>query len=451
VSVRVLLVQAFTAVDMELVYPIGPAYLAAHLPGHEVRIFDLNLHRDRPYAALEQAVREFGPDVVGLSLRNMKVGMPHLHTDDFEPQRLAVETAARVAPGVPIIAGGTAFSLYARPIMERLPGLRCGVFGEAEHRLPLLLERLDRPWEVPGVWHRRGGEIGFSGMPPVVDFASLAPPRRDLVPLEPYLASSFVSVGVQAKRGCELNCIHCSDTYLAGHRVRMRDPGRVVDEVEYLVRERGVRELFFCDQLFNLPPEHAIAICRQIVARGIVVRWSAWYHEHRAALSDELLSWVKRAGCGLLSFSPDHVDDGMLARLGKNFREEDLHRTYRAAKRHGLDVEYSFFLNGPGETPASMLAIFTFLARARWHLGPGLRAFTLLMLQPIRIYPHTRLREMAVAEGLIAPDDDLIAARTWNPGPMRHAVRGIQAGLKLAYQGREAMRRRRGGAFGRLG
>jgi len=31
---RVLLVQAFTAVDMELVYPIGLAYLAAHLPGH---------------------------------------------------------------------------------------------------------------------------------------------------------------------------------------------------------------------------------------------------------------------------------------------------------------------------------------------------------------------------------------------------------------------------------
>ena len=52
---RVLLVQAFTALDMELVYPIGLSYLAAHLDGHEVRIFDLNLHRESPYPALEAA------------------------------------------------------------------------------------------------------------------------------------------------------------------------------------------------------------------------------------------------------------------------------------------------------------------------------------------------------------------------------------------------------------
>ena len=45
-DVKVLLVQAFTALDMELVYPIGLAYLAAHLDDHEVEIFDLNLHRD---------------------------------------------------------------------------------------------------------------------------------------------------------------------------------------------------------------------------------------------------------------------------------------------------------------------------------------------------------------------------------------------------------------------
>ena len=41
---RVLLVQAFTALDMELVYPIGLAYLAAHLGEHKVEIFDLNLY-----------------------------------------------------------------------------------------------------------------------------------------------------------------------------------------------------------------------------------------------------------------------------------------------------------------------------------------------------------------------------------------------------------------------
>ncbi len=447
---RVLLVQAFTAVDMELVYPIGLAYLAAHLPDHEVRIFDVNLHRERPYDALADQVRDFRPDVVGFSLRNMKVGMPHLHTDDFEPQRLAIERVQRVAPGVPVIAGGTAFSLYAEAMMERLPGLHCGVWGEAEHRLPQLLDKLDTPWEIPGVYHRRDGRVRYSGAPPVVDFAALELPRRDLVPLAPYAESSFVSIGVQAKRGCQLKCLHCSDTFLAGKTVRMREPRAIVDEMELLVKEHGIREMFFCDQAFNIPPQHAIEIAKEIVARGLEVKWSAWFNEHRATLSDELLGWVKRAGCGLLSFSPDHVDDRVLRALDKNFTEEDLHHTYRAAKRHGLDVEYSFFLNSPGETPATLLRLFTFLARARWHLGPSLRTFSLLLMQPIRIYPHTRLQRLAIAEGLISPDDDLIEGRYWNPGRMRHAVSGIQSGLNLAYKGREALRRRRGQAFGSL-
>ena len=83
---RILLVQAFTALDMELVYPIGLSYLAAHLPEeHEVEIFDNNLVRDQedPYQVLANKVRDFKPDVVGISLRNIKVATPGLHNDDF--------------------------------------------------------------------------------------------------------------------------------------------------------------------------------------------------------------------------------------------------------------------------------------------------------------------------------------------------------------------------------
>ena len=92
---RILLVQAFTALDLELVYPIGLSYLAAHLPErHHVEIFDVNLHREAadPYAVLAQKVREFAPDVVGISLRNIKVATPGVHSDDFEPQQRTVLT-----------------------------------------------------------------------------------------------------------------------------------------------------------------------------------------------------------------------------------------------------------------------------------------------------------------------------------------------------------------------
>jgi anaerobic magnesium-protoporphyrin IX monomethyl ester cyclase len=350
---RVLLVQAFTALDMELVYPLGLAYLAAHLDEHEVDIFDVNLFRESPYEALEKKLREFGPEVVGISLRNMKVGMPHLHTDDFEPQAKAIELIKKVCPTVKVVAGGTAFSLYSDTFMKRLPQIDIGLWGEGEHRFRALLDNLDHPEKIKGIHYRLpDGTTKFTGTPPGEDWKNLKHPRRDLVPAEPYLQSSFVSVGVQAKRGCSLHCIHCSDTYLLGHRVRMRDPKDVVDEIEILNKEFGVKQMFMCDQIFNIPPSHAIAICKEMVDRKLELQWSAWFNEHKNTLPDDLMVWLKKAGCGLLSFSPDHVDDRMLKNLDKNFRHEDMLYTVQVAKKHGMDVEYSFFLNSPGRTPA---------------------------------------------------------------------------------------------------
>jgi putative variant cofactor biosynthesis B12-binding/radical SAM domain protein 1 len=438
---RVLLVQAFTALDMELVYPLGLAYLAAHLDGHEVAIFDVNLHRGDPYGALDAQVRAFAPEVVGVSLRNMKVGMPHLHTDDFEPQQRAIRCIKQAAPDARILAGGTAFGLYAEIMMARLPEIDLGVWGEAEHRLPKLLADLDHPERVRGVYYRRDGEVRYTGQPPGEDWATLRRPRRDLVPHAPYAASSPVSIGVQAKRGCALSCIHCSDTFLAGNRVRARAPEDVVDEIEELVRDHGVRRFFFCDQIFNIPVSHAIAICEAIVRRGLEVTWSAWFNEHRNTLPDELLVALKRAGCHRLSFSPDHVDDRMLKALDKNFRREDLLYTVQAAKRHDMEVEYSFFLNSPGEDLRSLTSILGFLAHARWELGPRLRPFTLLLMQPIRIYPHTRLHRMAVEQGLVAPDHPLVEGQFYNPGALRHVVTGIQGAAGLAYRARQRLRR----------
>lgn len=445
---RVLLVQAFTALDMELVYPLGLCYLAAHLEEHEVDIFDVNLYREAPYETLESKLRDFAPDVVGISLRNMKVGMPHLHTDDFEPQAKAIALIKRVCPNAKVVAGGTAFSLYSETFMRRLPQIDIGMWGESEHRFRALLEDIEHPEKIKGVYYRKpGGEVVYTGQPPGEDWKTLKHPRRDLVPHEPYLRSSFVSVGVQAKRGCSLHCIHCSDTFLLGHRVRQRDPQDVVDEVETLVKEYGVRQMFFCDQIFNIPPGHAIAICQEIVNRKLDVQWSAWFNEHRNTLPDELIIWLKKAGCGLLSFSPDHVDDRMLKNLDKNFRHEDMLYTVEVAKKHGMDVEYSFFLNSPGEDARSLWAVVKFLAHARMELGDHLRMFTLLMMQPIRIYPHTRLHELAKETGLVDKDHELVEGQFWNPGLMQYAVAGIQAGASTLYDVRQRMRELRGTTF----
>ena len=440
---RILFVQAFTALDMELVYPIGLSYLAAHTPDeHTVEIFDNNLVReaDDPYQVLADKVKEYKPDVVGISLRNIKVATPGLHTDDFEPQQKTVQRIREEAPNAVIVAGGTAFSLYSKAFMRRLPELDFGMWGEGEVRFVELLDNLKNPEKVSGLWYRKDGDIEYTGDPPPLDFSKLQHPKKGLVPHEPYAESSYVSIGLQSKRGCALHCIHCSDTYLLGNRVRQRSPEDVVDEMESWVNV-GVKQLFFCDQIFNIPVKHAIDICKEIDRRQLDVRWSAWFNEKANTLPDELMIWLKKAGCGLLSFSPDHVDDRMLSNLDKNFRHKDLVYTYEIAKKYDMDVEYSFFLNSPGEDLKSLMALFTFLAKAKLHLGSNLRMFTLLMMQPIRIYPHSRLFDLAVETGLVDRDAELIEGQFWNPGSLSYAAAGVQASAQSLFKLRQNMRK----------
>ena len=75
---RVLLVQAPTYnPEMEgPIYPLGLAYLRDALePAHRVHIVDLNIGGDGE-ARLLRALDEFEPDVLGYSMRNIKVSRP---------------------------------------------------------------------------------------------------------------------------------------------------------------------------------------------------------------------------------------------------------------------------------------------------------------------------------------------------------------------------------------
>ena len=50
---------------------------------------------------------------------------------------------------------------------------------------------------------------------------------------------------------------------------------------------------------------------------------------------------------------------------------------------------------------------------------------------------------------MIDPDDDLIEGRVWNPGPLRHALKLIQAGAGGLYHARQRVQALRGVASGR--
>jgi anaerobic magnesium-protoporphyrin IX monomethyl ester cyclase len=411
---KVLLIQGLTVHDQPPIYPLGICSIASYLPKHEVKIIDLNIEEDMN-KALDDGLSFFKPDVIGLSLRNIKVALPGAHRSSYQENIDLIRKLRNIAPkDCVFIMGGAAFSLYAEYIMKNVLEIDFGVFSEGELSFPQLLDNLDKPSSVKGIYHKDNSDIVFTGFADIFDFENSLPPRRNLLDMSKYFVQP-VCVGVMSKRGCAYSCVYCSDPFLLGKRIRARKANLVADEVEELVNKYGVKDIQFADQVFNMPIEHAKDICREFIKRRIKVRWGAWLSVK--PISTELLKLMEEAGCSMINFSPDSASNRVLTRQDKGISEDDLINSYKLMKAVNINVDYSFMFNGPGDNFSSFLKLILFLLKAKLHLGNKMNIHANFMV-PMRIYPHSRLHEIAIEEGLIQRDDDLIEPRFYNPFPL---------------------------------
>ncbi len=347
------------------------------------------------------ALQEFEPDLIGVSIRNIDSQMRRdlfyyfLHLTAF------VQDVKKVCPHAVILLGGSGFSLFPEAVMRRIPEADLGVFLEAEETLPVLVDALDRPETVPGVYFRREGAIAFTGVPRLPDIGRLGIPRYDLLDPLPYEHQG--GVGVQTKRGCPLGCIYCTYPQLNGACLRLRPVESVIDEIRVL-GERGVREITFVDGVFNLPRERSIEILEAMKAGGVSVRWRGWFTER--GMDREFMMLCRDTGCPEFSFSPDAYDDRVLERLGKSIGTADIDRVVdSAAGLDGVRVAFNFFWNPPGQTLESFLRMIRFAIRTKRRLGSKAGG---IIFGDARIEPHTPLWEIAVGEGVIDRDWDLL-------------------------------------------
>ena len=404
---KLLLIQSLTDSPEGPIFPLGLAYLAAALPPDwNPRVVDMNVERD-PYGAIAAAGRAHGPDLLGLSVRNIKVARPGEHITSGLEVRAMVQRIRAAVPGVPLLAGGAGFSLYADPLLRRAPEIDWGLVGEGEVALPAFLRQFPDPRGVAGLAYRDGARIVMQGRTAKPDFAALPWPRRDLFDMSVYRRYP-TGVGVMTKRGCPYHCIHCSDIYLLGRRVRARPPADIIEELRFLKREYALTDFMFADQTFNVPADQTKELLRLLAQSSLGLRWTAYFTPD--GLDAEMVDLFKRSGCQMLGFSPDCCSDDMLRALGRGFTMADLQRANRLIRQARIPVTYNFMLGLPGETLGSLARTLAFVVRSKLELGRLLQLHGLFMV-PARIYPHTVLRKMAVRARAISAGDDLLEAR----------------------------------------
>jgi radical SAM superfamily enzyme YgiQ (UPF0313 family) len=396
---RVLLVSANRAEINMPVVPFGMACVAEAVKaaGHEVRMLDLMAGAD-PDAALELAIGEFGPEVIGVSLRNIDdqvSGRPRLLLDE---DGKIIALCKRLSPA-PVVLGGAGYSIFPQAALDRSDA-DFGIQGEGEAALVRLLERLScggSPAGLPGLFVR----------------GQASPSKRDFIrdldrfPLpEPEFFTGRVSnrddfwFPVQTRRGCPNGCSYCSTAAISGSRIRRRAPGTVVEWMSRLVRS-GVSQFYFVDNTFNLPPTYAKKLCRELIRAGLDAAWRCILYPHR--VDEELAALMAAAGCVEASVGFESGSEVILKLMNKRFTLEEVKRVCGLLRKYAIRRFGFLLLGGPGETRETVGQSLAF--------ADSLDLDLLKITVGIRIYPDTPLAARAVEEGIIAPDDDLLCPR----------------------------------------
>jgi anaerobic magnesium-protoporphyrin IX monomethyl ester cyclase len=182
---KIFLVQAYLGRREAPIFPLGLAYLASNLINHDVKVFDPNV-ADDPYGELAKQVKGFNPEVIGISLRNIdttQYGDPYYYFKTVQP---TIDLLKGINQKATLVIGGSAFSIFAEKIMERIPEIDFGVYLDGEESFPELLDNLKSPEAVKGIYYRENGMVKFTGYRQTTDFIWSLKPKWDLFELYRY-------------------------------------------------------------------------------------------------------------------------------------------------------------------------------------------------------------------------------------------------------------------------
>jgi radical SAM superfamily enzyme YgiQ (UPF0313 family) len=313
--------------------PIGVFYVAAVLKANGFDVEVLNWYdREIPPERIENVLREKRPQVIGFSI---------LHANRWGGIEIA-RVAKRIDPTVTIVFGGVGATHLWQHFLQHVPEVDYIVLGEGEITFLKLVSQLAGPEpaagaSIAGIAFRQDGRPFRT---------AAAEPVRDLDAL-PMPANDFDFAHLSLTRGCMSDCRFCGSPGFWGSRVRYHSAGYFVDQLAAL-RQKGRRFFFVSDDTFTLNRRRVIDVCRQIIQRGLGIQWAAISRVD--TVDEEVLAWMRRAGCIQISYGVESGSTEIRRRLGKKISDRQIHEAFAWTHRCGIMARAYFIYGCPGET-----------------------------------------------------------------------------------------------------
>ncbi len=359
---KVLLVNPLTNEKgmLNITTNLGLGYIATSLRknGFGVDIWD-GVKKGMSKKGLHERLRRLDYDVAGFQVYTYSI-----------PYALeALRLVKSLNPGIITVIGGAHPSGDPEAALNDLKEADYGFRGEGEIGLPKLLKKLNgeesdcRFEDIPNLIWRENGGIRCNPLQPIEDLDALGMPSWDLINPNDYpnapigaVAKNFPLSTISTTRGCPYSCTFCANNLTMGKKVRGRSAASVLEEMEFLYNNYGVREFQIIDDTFTSKRDLAIAVCKGIIERGLKVSISFPNGVRLKTLDEELLKLLEKAGTYSLGLGIESGSEKTLKTMKKAQTLQEVREKVNLIHRCTRIRMTGFFIIGyPGEDREDIL------------------------------------------------------------------------------------------------
>jgi len=336
-----------------LPFPFFLAYAAALLKksGEEISLIDA-IAEGMNYEIFQDKLKAYGPDIIVLEAS----------TPSFENDIKVIKEIKLSLDSCRIVLSGPHASVFAGDILREHEFIDYILVGEYEYILFDLINCLKKNSgfdEVSGLAYRENNKVKISKRRPTISKLDDLPwPFREGLPIYNYndgfCGLAVPNVQVLASRGCPYQCSFCIlPQAIYGENVhRKRMPARVIDEIQYLLKEYNFKAIYFDDDVFNVDRNYVFAICRKLRERNINTPWAVMA---KVDLMDKnLLVEMRNSGLYAVKYGIESADQNVLEFCRKKLDLDKAKEIIKTTKNLGIKVHLTFCLGLPKENRRSI-------------------------------------------------------------------------------------------------
>ena len=333
--------------------PAWVAYLSGALKtaGYaDIRFVDA-MTNDLSEDQVRDILREAQPDLVGCTAITPSI---------YKAQRV-LEITREVCPQAVTVLGGIHATFMYQQVLGEAPWIDAIVRGEGEEIIVNLVRAVDEGrWpadrdQVQGIAYQEDGQIIATPAAPTIKNLDAITPDWGVLEWEKYIyipLNKRVAIPNMA-RGCPYTCSFCSQ-WKFWRDYRIRDPKKVVDEIETLMRDHNVGFFILADEEPTINRKKFMAFCEELIARDLGILWGINTRVTDILRDEDVLPLYRKAGLIHVSLGTEAAAQLKLDRFHKETTIADNKRAIGLLRDAGILTEAQFIVGLENETKETL-------------------------------------------------------------------------------------------------